>query len=126
MRLIFWVIPPVANFSGTPTIGAAAAGGELHRLLDQHADAWSWSFGDSNSSTVQNPSHTYSSAGSYTVALTATNAGGNNTCTKPTTSPSAIRRWRTSPARRQRREAAEGHLHRQLDEQPDRVDLELR
>ena len=44
--------------------------------------AWSWTFGDSNTSTVQSPSHTYSSAGSYTVALTATNAYGNNTNTK--------------------------------------------
>ncbi len=44
--------------------------------------AWSWNFGDSNTSTVQNPSHTYSSAGTYTVALTATNAYGNNTNTK--------------------------------------------
>ncbi len=44
--------------------------------------AWSWTFGDSNSSTVQNPSHTYAAVGTYTVALTATNAYGNNTNTK--------------------------------------------
>ncbi len=44
--------------------------------------AWSWNFGDSNTSTVQNPSHSYTSTGKYTVALTATNQYGNNTCTK--------------------------------------------
>ncbi len=44
--------------------------------------AWSWTFGDSNTSTVQNPSHSYTAVGSYTVALTATNAYGNNTNTK--------------------------------------------
>jgi PKD repeat protein len=33
-----------------------------------------WSFGDSQSSTVLNPTHTYTSAGTYTVALTVTYA----------------------------------------------------
>jgi len=31
---------------------------------------------------VQNPSHDYTSAGDYTVSLTATNAGGSDTATK--------------------------------------------
>ena len=31
---------------------------------------------------MQNPSHSYTNAGTYTVALTATNAYGNNTNTK--------------------------------------------
>ncbi len=30
-------------------------------------------------STVQNPSHTYSSVGTYTVSLTASNANGSDT-----------------------------------------------
>src|SRR5207249_2600457 len=36
--------------------------------------AYSWSFGDSATSTGQNPSHAYSSAGIYTVTLTLTDA----------------------------------------------------
>ncbi len=44
--------------------------------------AWSWDFGDGGSDTVQNPSHTYTAANTYTVSLTATNALGSNTCTK--------------------------------------------
>ncbi len=44
--------------------------------------AWSWNFGDSTTSTVQSPTHTYTAYGLYTVALTATNSAGNNTCTK--------------------------------------------
>jgi PKD repeat protein len=32
--------------------------------------SWNWDFGDGNTSIQQNPIHTYSSAGSYTVSLT--------------------------------------------------------
>jgi PKD repeat protein len=44
--------------------------------------SWAWSFGDGGTSSVQNPSHTYSNAGTYTVTLTAINAGGSNTVSK--------------------------------------------
>ena len=44
--------------------------------------SWFRTFGDGGTSTVKNPSHSYTTAGKYTVALTATNAGGSNTCTK--------------------------------------------
>ncbi len=74
--------PPVANFSGAPTSGAAPLAVTFTDSSTNSPTAWSWTFGDSNTSTVQNPSHTYSSAGTYTVALTATNAYGNNTNTK--------------------------------------------
>ncbi|MBL0138185.1 MAG: T9SS type A sorting domain-containing protein [Bacteroidetes bacterium] len=37
-----------------------------------------WTFGDLTSSTSQNPTHTYSNLGTYTVCLTAT---GSNGCT---------------------------------------------
>ncbi len=82
IRLIATVIPPVANFSGTPTTGAAPLAVSFTDSSTNTPTAWSWTFGDSSTSTAQNPSHTYNAAGSYTVALTATNAGGNNTCTK--------------------------------------------
>ena len=44
---------------------------------------WFWNFGDGKTSTVRNPSHTYSKAGAYTVTLTITGAGGTNSCTQP-------------------------------------------
>jgi len=40
--------------------------------------AWNWDFGDGNSSTQQNPSHTYTAAGTYTVILVATHATSGN------------------------------------------------
>lgn len=42
-------------------------------------NTWSWDFGDGNISTSQNPNHTYTQPGLYTVQLTATNVIGSNT-----------------------------------------------
>ena len=42
---------------------------------------WSWSFGDRKTSKAQNPSHTYSKAGTYTVTLTASNSAGSSSTT---------------------------------------------
>lgn len=39
---------------------------------------WLWSFGDGTTSTLQNPTHFYPSAGTYTVTLTVTTFGGCN------------------------------------------------
>ena len=40
--------------------------------------SWNWNFGDGGTSTQQNPVHTYSAAGNYTVNLTVSNANGTN------------------------------------------------
>ncbi len=42
-------------------------------------DSWSWDFGDGNTRTEQNPSHTYESDGTYTVSLTVSNAVSSDT-----------------------------------------------
>ena len=74
--------PPVANFSGNPTTGAAPLAVAFTDSSSNSPTAWSWTFGDTTTSTAQNPSHTYSSTGAYTVSLTAYNQYGNNTNTK--------------------------------------------
>ena len=43
--------------------------------------SWLWNFGDGQTSTVQNPTHTYMANGTYTVSLTATNLAGSNQIT---------------------------------------------
>jgi beta propeller repeat protein len=43
--------------------------------------AWKWDFGDGANSTQQNPTHTYSKAGNYTVTLTISNTDGMDTNT---------------------------------------------
>ena len=45
-------------------------------LSNNGPTAWTWDFGDGNGSSLQNPSHTYTSNGLYTVELTATNGIG--------------------------------------------------
>jgi len=49
------------------------------------ATSYSWDFGDGNTNTTINPSHTYSTPGTYTIALTATNACGSITTTQTVT-----------------------------------------
>jgi len=45
------------------------------------ATSWLWDFGDTKTSTAQNPSHIYDSPGTYYVCLTATNdCGSDTTC----------------------------------------------
>jgi PKD repeat protein/translation elongation factor EF-1beta len=74
---------PVANFAAT-TLSVCA--GSSVAFTDQSLNtptSWSWNFGDpgsgaSNTSTLQNPSHTYNTAGTYSVTMTATNGTGSN------------------------------------------------
>ena len=44
-----------------------------------NADSYSWDFGDGNTSSDENPTHTYAEDGSYAVVLSATNGNGTNT-----------------------------------------------
>ena len=76
------ISPFQANFTASPTWGPPPLAVQFTDASLNSATAWSWTFGDGGTSTVRNPSHTYSSAGYYTVSLYASNAYGNNTCTK--------------------------------------------
>lgn len=44
----------------------------------QNADSYLWRFGDGDSSVLENPSHTYTTYGTYNVTLMAGNACGNS------------------------------------------------
>jgi PKD repeat protein len=78
-------LPPVADFSASPTAGAAPL---QVQFVDQSTNlptSWAWDFDNDGTidSTARNPTFTYPTAGTYTVALTATNGGGSDTKTKP-------------------------------------------
>ncbi len=75
---------PVADFSATPTTVCVGQTVAFTDLSTGGPTSWSWSFtgGTPNTSTVQNPTITYNSAGTYAVSLTATNGSGSDTETK--------------------------------------------
>jgi PKD repeat protein len=75
-------VAPVADFTGNPTSGEAPLTVSFTDQSSNSPTSWSWDFGDGGTSTAQNPSHQYGSAGTYTVSLTATNACGSDVETK--------------------------------------------
>jgi PKD repeat protein len=74
--------PPVANFTATPTSVCAGATVQYNNT-STNSTSWSWSFpgGTPSSSNLQNPSVVYSTPGTYSVSLTASN-GLTNTFTR--------------------------------------------
>lgn len=72
---------PTADFTATPTSGAAPL---TVQFTDGSADgsspvdAWTWDFGDGETSTEENPSHVYDTAGTYNVTLTVTSNDGSD------------------------------------------------
>ena len=80
---------PTANFSYT-TNGLTV----VLNNTSSNATSYSWNFGNGQTSTLQNPSISYTTAGTYNICLTATNSCGStnycqnvtvsNTCVKPT------------------------------------------
>jgi PKD repeat protein len=71
-------LPPKAAFSDTPTYLDV-------QFTDQSTGtaplSYLWDFGDSATSTLPSPAHTYAAAGTYNVKLTVTNIAGSNDVT---------------------------------------------
>jgi PGF-pre-PGF domain-containing protein len=79
-----YTILPVADFSASVTSGNAPLNVQFTDL-SQYAKLWSWNFGDGSTSTDQNATHTYSTAGTYTVSLNAINENGTSLTPKTAT-----------------------------------------
>jgi PKD repeat protein len=79
--------PPDANFTGAPLSGTSPLAVTFANTSTGSAPlTYAWNFGDpssgsNNTSTLQNPVHTYN-PGTYSVTLTATNAAGSNVMTR--------------------------------------------
>ena len=73
---------PTANFSSTPTSGSLPLTVQFTDNSTGSGNSYLWDFGDGATSTLKDPTHTYSNAGVYTVKLTVTNEAGNSTLTK--------------------------------------------
>jgi hypothetical protein len=78
--------PILINVNPTPTADASFTqtnGSYTVQFLNNstNATSYTWNFGDGNTSTSANPSHTYATGGDFTVVLTATNGDCSNTFT---------------------------------------------
>jgi PKD repeat protein len=75
------VTPPTANFTVS---NSTICEGQSVSFTDFSANiptTWSWNFGDNSISSDQNPTHVYSTPGTYNVSLTVTNSAGNDAYT---------------------------------------------
>jgi len=75
-----------ASFTNiTPREGTASLTVQFRDISTGSPTTWNWTFGDigaGNTSTLQNPSHIYTTPGSYSVNLTVTGTGGTNMTVK--------------------------------------------
>ncbi len=74
--------PPISAFSAEPRSGQYPLTVSFSDISTGSPDSWLWNFGDGESSTEQNPAHTYRNTGTYPVTLTVSNPYGSNTRTK--------------------------------------------
>jgi len=72
----------VANFAATPKFGTPPMNVQFMDQSKGNITNYLWDFGDGNSSTVINPSHTYQNIGSYTIKLTVNGPSGSDIKTK--------------------------------------------
>jgi PKD repeat protein len=73
---------PVAAFTAAPASGQVPLTVYFSDSSSGNPSSWSWDFGDGATSDEQNPSHTYTAAGSYDVTLTVANGAGADSLTK--------------------------------------------
>ncbi len=73
---------PVARFTANQTSGNAPLAVAFDATTSTSSPAvwatWRWTFGDGTFSSLQNPTHTYTAGGNYTVSLIAMNLGGTS------------------------------------------------
>ncbi|MEM7531998.1 MAG: S-layer homology domain-containing protein [Chloroflexota bacterium] len=73
---------PIAAFSATPLSGVTPLQVQYTDQSTNSVSSYQWDLGDGQSSIDSNPLHTYTQAGTYTVRLTVTGPGGEDTITK--------------------------------------------
>jgi PKD repeat protein len=79
-----WITSVQANFTANPTSGVEPLTVSFFDTSAGPVDSWAWDFDNDAivDSTEQNPTHTYTAAGTYTVSLTVYGALGSDIETK--------------------------------------------
>lgn len=75
-------VQPTASFTVAPSSGRAPLAVQFTDTSLGQPDTWNWNFGDGTTSTLQNPTKTYTQPGTYTVSLNAQNALGGSSTTR--------------------------------------------
>ncbi len=73
-------LPVKADFYAETVSGVAPLTVQFYDL-STNATSWAWDFGDGATSTDQDPVHTYTTGGTFTVKLTASNSGSSDVLT---------------------------------------------
>ncbi|MEW1943210.1 PKD domain-containing protein, partial [Pseudarthrobacter sp. NPDC080037] len=81
---------PAASFTATPTSGTLPLSVAFQDTSTGTPSSWSWNFGDGATSTLQNPTHVYSAAGTYTATLTTAYSGGGTSSANETITASTL------------------------------------
>jgi PKD repeat protein len=76
------VPPPVANFTGNPTAGFAPLSVSFTNTSTGYYTSCLWHFGDGQTSTQHHPNHTYAQGGIFSVTLTVSVTGGEDSLTR--------------------------------------------
>jgi len=71
-----------SNFTANTTTGTAPLTVQFTDASTGSPNEWFWDFGDNTTSTDQNPIHTYTVPGNYTVSFTVANDHGEDTVTR--------------------------------------------
>ena len=93
---------PTANISVNKITGPAPITVEFTDTSFCRPDVWQWDFGDGSQSAEQNPKHTFTEAGNYSVILVVKNNAGESRQSVnisvfralPTSHPSAGKEWK--------------------------------
>ena len=76
-------LPPTINFSTNYVAGGCVNPIQFTDLSTNLPTSWLWNFGDGTTSTLQNPTHTYTASGTYSITLAASNTNGTASVTRP-------------------------------------------
>jgi flagellin-like protein len=100
-----WPISSFTMSTSNPAVGQSVAFTDTSTKGDGTINQWSWNFGDGQTSSVQNPSHSYATLGTKTVTLTVTDSNSRTSTSTHTlvvgdyASPTASFTWTpTTPA----------------------------
>lgn len=90
----------IGNYNGVPTAATSLSTNGVNLSCTDATTgpvtSWLWDFGDATTSTLQNPTHTYATGGTYTVCLTSTSqCGSTQACSTITVCATPVAQYST-------------------------------